>query len=100
MRVAKIELDWDTLLAAFGGHEMSRVVSTLPADAKVVNMWIEYERNRTWLAVESAEFDEVPEGCLMPEFTPIFTKSVSELAVIADLVSQKPCSRCGAPRDS
>ena len=100
MRVAKIELDWNVLLVAFHGHEMSRVVSTLPDDARVVNMWIEYERNRTWLAVESASFDEVPEGFLMPEFTPVFTKQVTELAVIADLVSQKPCSKCGAPRDS
>lgn len=99
MRLAIVWVSPTFVLGMLGGHPMSRVETNLPADARVLGAFIDQARNQIGLRVESASFDDIPEACIIPDFNLIATKSIDELTVIADLVSQKPCWKCGASRE-
>ncbi len=104
MRVVRIEANFDTFLWTVAGHEMNKVTSDLPADAKVLNVDVDPARRAIWFTVESSTFAEVPEAHVIPQWQPTLTVSVTELSMLADLVSNRhadweasegKCEDCG-----
>lgn len=55
------------------------VSSDAPADIRVVGCGWDEGRHVIRLAVESAEFDDVPDGCFAPEWNPQFTKHLDPM---------------------
>ena len=55
------------------GAWVKSITSDCPVDLRVVGVGWDELRNQIRVAVESAEFDEVPEGCFAPEWTPTYT---------------------------
>lgn len=58
------------------------VTSDAPADLRVVGCGWDESRGVVRLAVESDEFDDVPEGVFAPEWFPTFTKHLEPMSRI------------------
>jgi hypothetical protein len=99
MRVARIEVGWDYLLRVLHGHEMCKEVTDIPDDARVLGVSLDPTRRVLHLDTESVTFAEVPEYNLIPPFNPKVTVSVTEMSMLADLVSRRHdfCRHCGEP---
>lgn len=89
MRVMSVEIGWDFALRALAGHPMSEVRSDIPDDARVVSVDLEPSRRIAHVYVESATFDEVPDGYVIPQFSPVVTMTITEQMRLADLVSKR-----------
>jgi len=60
-------------LNAFKHNTVNRVIGDgLPPDATLVGGNYDHMTNTYWLTVQSVEFDEVPEGAVLPEINPVF----------------------------
>lgn len=96
-RLARIEVGLDYLCQTLAGHEMSKVTTDIPADARVYAAEVDFSRRCVILTVESAAFAEVPAGHVIPCFTPTATVSIDEMSMLADLVSNRHdyCPSCG-----
>jgi hypothetical protein len=55
------------------------VTSDAPADMRVTGCDWDHVRRTMRMVVESAEFDDVPDGAFCPEWMPVFTKHYDEL---------------------
>lgn len=104
MRVVEIEVGYDVYLWSIAGHDMNKVSSDLPSDARVLAINPDYNRRVLKLTVESATFADVPQNGVMPLWNPTLTVETTELAMLADLVSKRhdavedDCPYCGIPR--
>ena len=76
--LAEILRGWPAMTAIPVGVS---VTSDAPADLTVVGCRWDEVRGTIRLAVESEEFDDVPEGCFCPEWEPLFTKHYDEMTV-------------------
>lgn len=96
-RLARIEVGLDYLCEILAGHEMSKVTTDIPADARVHAAEVDNSRRCVILTVESATFAEVPDGHVIPNFNPAVTVSIDEMSMLADLVSRRHdfCPSCG-----
>ena len=91
----QVLMEWklDTLVDLMRGHPMSELTSNIPADMKIVRVAVPtYERAGSPLVfvAESVEFDDVPEGAYLPNWTPTYTVRRSELEAVLDLVRPDP----------
>lgn len=86
MRVVRVRVSAFWLDMAFRGHDYSRWETNWPADAEIINAVWEPERQLIVLNVRSSEFDEVPDGYVIPEWTPTITKHMDETAQLLDIV--------------
>ena len=88
-RRAILEVSPIMLVELLRGHPMSEMTSDCPADLKIIGVrqvdaaLVDPPIN---FIVESADFDDIPEGAFLPNWRPIFTVRRSELAAILDLV--------------
>jgi hypothetical protein len=96
MRVVRIEVGFNTYLWSVSGHEMNKISSDLPPDARVLSVAIDHDRRVVLLIVESSAFADVP------DWQPTLTIETTELLMLADLVSRRHvdfenglCPRCG-----
>ena len=98
-RLARIEVGMDYLLEILSGHRMSKVVTDIPPGARVYTAEADQSRRAIYLTVESASFAEVPDHAHIPMFSPTVTVEVSEMAMLADLISRRHdfCRHCGEP---
>jgi hypothetical protein len=71
MRRAIIEIDPPSFAAMLRGHDAVMVTSNVPADAVIVGCGWDEHRHLIRLAVESEEFDDVPDGHVAPSFNVI-----------------------------
>ena len=99
MRVVRIEANYDTFLWTVTGHPLNKVESDLPTDARVLSVDTDPGRRSIWFTVESSTFAEVPDGHVIPQWQPTMTVSVTEMSMLADLVSKRHdfCKHCGEP---
>ena len=76
--MAEVLRGWPAMTASPVGVTVS---SDAPADLTVVGCGWDESLRVIRLAVESEEFDDVPEGCFCPEWEPLFTKHYDEMTV-------------------
>ena len=74
-RAAIVQIDSTVLQLVLGGHPMRALVSDWPADARITDARWEFGKQVLLLCVESATFDPVPEGNILPDWTPTFTET-------------------------
>lgn len=76
------------LIEMMRGHPMSEVTSSVPDDLRILDVDIKWNRTKgeVVFVVESADFDDVPDGGMLPDWTPTYTARRSELDAILDLV--------------
>lgn len=90
MRRKILELDPNVLCGMLQGHDMSEVRTDFPPDAKIVGCGWDERRNYIRLAVESASFDDIPDGFFAPLMTVTATSRLSELEAVLRLVRPAP----------
>jgi len=75
-RIRKIRADL-RLLCELLKRSMGEYTSNCPPDMKIVWCWQEPKEilEVLWILVESKEFDEIPEGHSLPEWSPNFTRT-------------------------
>lgn len=63
-----------TAVAMTPGVWIKSITSDCPADLRIVGCGWDEARGVMRIAVESESFDEVPDGCFAPEWTPTYTQ--------------------------
>lgn len=72
-RVRVVSVDTHLLMRVFESHPMRSLESDWPPDARLRGAEWSSDRRVLRLLVESATFDEVPEGNFPPNWDPTFT---------------------------
>lgn len=98
-RVRNIPVGFDVLIGMLMGHPLCEMTSNIPAEAFIQAVHIDPARRTVILTTESATFVEVPDGSLITDFLPTHTVTVTEMAMLADLISNRHdyCPHCGEP---
>lgn len=68
------------------GHDMSRVETDFPADAKIIGCGWDEQTQSIRLAVECPSFDEVPDGYFAPNLNVAITRHVTYEAALYELI--------------
>lgn len=72
----------------FGGHEMSSLTSDWPDDAEVLGVRFDPLWKVTTLLVESALFDEIPDGGIPPHWSPTFTVETTLASELINMIER------------
>lgn len=85
MRVVLVTVSSFWLQMVFRGHDYSRMSTDWPDDAEITNATWDQSRGCIVLTVQSATFDEVPFGNIIPEWSPTITKHLDETAALISM---------------
>lgn len=77
-RWVRVPIHESMLGFAFGGRRDAAITSDWPKDALVVGGNWDADKGMLYLTIESASFDEVLLGNVIPEWSPTFTAHVVE----------------------
>ncbi len=69
------------------GWELSHVTSDAPADLKIVGAQWEHLTATIIVTVESATFDEVGPGEVIPDWSPSFTAHRPDFAALVNIIN-------------
>lgn len=86
MRVRRVPIGSTWLQFVLRGHDYSRMVTDWPEDAVVTFADWSPDRGSITLTVLSETFDDVPEGHVIPQWSPTITLYMDETAQLLDLV--------------
>lgn len=89
MRVVLVRLSPSVIEGWLSGHEMNRIETDWPEDAKIIDIWWQADRSSLVLKVVSATFDDVPEAMMIPERDVIVKSETTELSELLNLVRRK-----------
>lgn len=82
-RWARVAFVDSLFLFAIRGRRDVAITSDWPDDATIVNGSWEADKGLFTLTIESAQFDEVPAGNVIPDWQPTFTAHSVEPAALA-----------------
>ncbi|HSB54918.1 MAG TPA: hypothetical protein VLD58_11200 [Gemmatimonadales bacterium] len=89
-RIAIVEIEHTMFGLLMRGRRDAALTSDWPDDATIVGGEYNLDRGVVRLLVESAMFDEVPPGHMVPQWTPVLTAHVVEppAAALIDLIEK------------
>lgn len=88
-RLVNVRVESTIFVHVMRGHEMERIETDWPADAKIINCFWDGARAQVVLTIHSETFDIVPEAAMIPEWSPTITRHRSIEAELANLVRRE-----------